>query len=236
MAYKLFTREERDRQAFEKYVITPMQTLRINIDQALAGLRIYLGLNPDAGQGGNSDRPHYVPDEARIVIPDLHWGVAGETGAQAALAAFFHEFGHHLHFKYVGEDSTQNPRWQEWAKLTGQTLDFTYKDDWGYPRRYSQEAFANDVQLTLNNAHDVPTQIRRLRWYARLWGQEWRPRIELLVGEREAFVCGRKVALDVPPIILKDRTLVPIRFVAEYLGCEVDWQPKDGYPRTVIIQ
>jgi N-acetylmuramoyl-L-alanine amidase len=34
---------------------------------------------------------------------------------------------------------------------------------------------------------------------------------------------GQKVDSDVPPIIYNDRTLVPIRFVANYLDAEVDW-------------
>jgi rhodanese-related sulfurtransferase len=35
-----------------------------------------------------------------------------------------------------------------------------------------------------------------------------------------------KVSLDVPPLILQGRTLVPIRFVAEQLGAEVLWNAK----------
>lgn len=40
------------------------------------------------------------------------------------------------------------------------------------------------------------------------------------------------IELDVPPVIIADRTLVPVRAVAESFDCDVDW---DGDSRTVII-
>ncbi|MCL2146840.1 MAG: copper amine oxidase N-terminal domain-containing protein [Synergistaceae bacterium] len=33
----------------------------------------------------------------------------------------------------------------------------------------------------------------------------------------------RIVDMDVEPILFNDRTMIPIRFVAEALGCTVDW-------------
>ena len=49
----------------------------------------------------------------------------------------------------------------------------------------------------------------------------------MYVSEAGAFVDGRFVLLDVPPVIENNRTLVPVRFVIESLGCEVEWLP-DG--------
>lgn len=37
-------------------------------------------------------------------------------------------------------------------------------------------------------------------------------------------VNGRLIQPEVPPIIINDRTMVPLRFVAEALGAQVDWQ------------
>ena len=37
---------------------------------------------------------------------------------------------------------------------------------------------------------------------------------------------------DVKPIIVNDRTMLPLRFVAESLGCEVGW---DNDTRTITI-
>lgn len=48
-------------------------------------------------------------------------------------------------------------------------------------------------------------------------------KIILTINEIEAIVFGKVVVNDVPPIIRNDRTMLPIRFVAENLGATVDW-------------
>jgi len=50
------------------------------------------------------------------------------------------------------------------------------------------------------------------------------PFILLIIGNPTAMVSGRLVGLDVAPEILNGRTMVPLRFVVETLGYEVDWQ------------
>lgn len=57
--------------------------------------------------------------------------------------------------------------------------------------------------------------------------------IELPVGAEYAKINGEYVQLDAPAKILNDRTMVPIRFVAEALGCEVEWLAKE---KTVVIR
>ena len=47
--------------------------------------------------------------------------------------------------------------------------------------------------------------------------------IILPVGSRVATVNGQNVTLDVPAKIVNSRTLVPLRFVSESLGAQVDW-------------
>jgi len=47
--------------------------------------------------------------------------------------------------------------------------------------------------------------------------------IILVIGKKEAEVNGDVVKLDVPPMIQKGRTLVPIRFVSESFGAEVGY-------------
>ncbi len=47
--------------------------------------------------------------------------------------------------------------------------------------------------------------------------------IQLVINNKTATVNGKQVALDVPSRIINDRTMVPLRFVAENSGCQVDW-------------
>lgn len=56
--------------------------------------------------------------------------------------------------------------------------------------------------------------------------------VTLVVNYPRGDVNGKDVTLDVPPMIINGRTMVPVRFVAEALGCEVNW---DGSSQTVII-
>ncbi len=56
--------------------------------------------------------------------------------------------------------------------------------------------------------------------------------IILRLGSREARVGDRIVTLDVPPLALRGRTFVPLRFVSEALGARVDWEERT---RTVLI-
>ena len=48
-------------------------------------------------------------------------------------------------------------------------------------------------------------------------------RIEMPIDSTRATIDGQPVTLDAPAVIYQSRTLVPLRFVAEALGCEVSW-------------
>lgn len=54
----------------------------------------------------------------------------------------------------------------------------------------------------------------------------------LWVGRGEARIDGAPVPIDVPPIIANGRTLVPLRFAAESLGAEVQWNEND---QTILL-
>jgi len=56
--------------------------------------------------------------------------------------------------------------------------------------------------------------------------------MRLRIGDRTAVVDGRDVPLDVPPMILRGTTMVPLRFISENLGARVDWLPDQ---QTVYI-
>ena len=56
--------------------------------------------------------------------------------------------------------------------------------------------------------------------------------IKLTIGEDTAYVNGEANKLLVPAEIKNSRTMVPLRFVSEALGAQVDW---DGETKTVTI-
>uniref|UniRef100_UPI000481B308 stalk domain-containing protein n=1 Tax=Desulfovirgula thermocuniculi TaxID=348842 RepID=UPI000481B308 len=57
--------------------------------------------------------------------------------------------------------------------------------------------------------------------------------VRLVIGQGTAYVNERPVSLDVPGKIINGRTMVPLRFIGESLGAEVNW---DGTTRTVIVR
>lgn len=57
-------------------------------------------------------------------------------------------------------------------------------------------------------------------------------KIEQKIGKTVAIVNDQEVTFDVPAIINSGRTMVPVRFVSEALGANVEW---NGTTRTVII-
>jgi len=56
--------------------------------------------------------------------------------------------------------------------------------------------------------------------------------VQLPIGSRSATVNGRTVILDVPAQIIGGSTMVPLRFLSEAMGSEVEW---DNATRTVMI-
>lgn len=57
--------------------------------------------------------------------------------------------------------------------------------------------------------------------------------ITLTVDSEKASIGTEEVTLDSVPVIIEGRTLVPVRFICEAMGCMVDW---DGEKRLVLIK
>ena len=47
--------------------------------------------------------------------------------------------------------------------------------------------------------------------------------VELWIGKRTAFVNGWEFVLDAEPQMVNDRTMIPLRFITEKLGCKIAW-------------
>ncbi len=99
--------------------------------------------------------------------------------------------------------------------------------------------FPDQKPIIRNNRTLVP-----IRFVAESLGYEvdWNPadhtavidngRIILYIGSNQAIIDGRQVELDVASELIADRTMVPLRVIAETLGCTVDWF---GTNSTVLI-
>ena len=56
--------------------------------------------------------------------------------------------------------------------------------------------------------------------------------IRLSIGEMTAYINGEEIELNTPPQLMNNRTMVPLRFIAESLGANVEWVPQT---RSVVI-
>ena len=57
-------------------------------------------------------------------------------------------------------------------------------------------------------------------------------KISMKIGDATMYVNGRAIALDSPPCVIDDRTLVPVRAIAESFGINVEW---DGATSSVYL-
>ena len=57
--------------------------------------------------------------------------------------------------------------------------------------------------------------------------------VKLKIGSTEAYIDHDEKTLDVPATVISDRTMVPVRFISEAYGSEVEW---NGDTKTVVIK
>lgn len=62
--------------------------------------------------------------------------------------------------------------------------------------------------------------------------ERWGVVMKMTVGSNVFYLDDKVIELDVPAQIINDRTLVPVRAIAESLNCDVTW---DAFTRSVII-
>lgn len=47
--------------------------------------------------------------------------------------------------------------------------------------------------------------------------------ISLSIGSKKIYINDKRKTMDIAPVIIGGRTLVPVRFIAEAFDCEVEW-------------
>lgn len=211
---------------FTKYYFPLWQRAGFTWDM-FPDLDIYININPSGGQGfTNANREHYSPSEpyvyatmqTREEIENL--GVSFDVLIKALPSSIFHEIGHHIHYKFgTMKDSSF---WEKAQELSGGRIgrDFKEQTKGGYWKIQAHEDFANYfdaiIKRKINNEGF-------LDWIAELVGVNRVKVIELTIGSNEVTINGIKEEIDTEPIIHKDRTLVPLRFIAEELGMTVKY-------------
>ena len=73
---------------------------------------------------------------------------------------------------------------------------------------------------------------KTINLYAK-WIEAPKAEILLTIGKKTATVNGETITNDVAPVIVNDRTMLPIRFIAEALGATVGW---DKATKTATIE
>lgn len=96
---------------------------------------------------------------------------------------------------------------------------------------YTFDGWYQDQELT--QPFDFATKIKKsVSLYAKWVKNAPEVKLVLTIGEKDATVNGETKSNDVAPVIVNDRTMLPIRFVAEAMGATVLW---DDETRTVTV-
>lgn len=104
----------------------------------------------------------------------------------------------------------------------------------------SKNAVVNEEKVILDVAPFITNEGRTLvpvRFVSEVMGDDikWKAdnrqvivakNIVLQINNKKALVSGKEKTMDVAPIISNGRTMVPIRFISEKLGYDVNWDEK----------
>ncbi len=244
---KIYFSEPQHYSKFNNIILKSLQNHNIDHNKVFPDLEIYIGLNPtyddylknpqnyNVNFINNIKRPHFTYEtlnpltRPKIIRPlleepqlqDMNYNIYLESQIHTIL----HEMGHYLHMKYLNLNMDSN--WLKWSKLINKKLDFQLTiGNNNYPHKISHEDFAKSVSLMIWQDN---IDFKLKQFYFGLWGQKLVEEkmseriIELWIGKSEAKVNGKVVKLDVPPQIINNRTMIPLRFVSESLGYEVEW-------------
>lgn len=95
------------------------------------------------------------------------------------------------------------------------------------PENPTKEGFSfagwyTDKELTVK--FDFATKIAKSTTLYAKWKETPEFTLVLTIGQKEALINGVSKSNDVAPVIVNERTMLPIRFIAEELGAKVDWE------------
>lgn len=141
------------------------------------------------------------------------------------------------------------------ATFDGRTVSFTVKSR-PYPQATNSTPNQPKISVRIKGVlqeYDQPPVIINGRTYVPLRGifealgakVDWNEKLKTITATRRgavtirltvdsviAFINGGQITMDQPPILINNRTMVPVRFVARTMRYRVDW---DEDSRTVLI-
>ena len=91
---------------------------------------------------------------------------------------------------------------------------------------YTFEGWYTDKDFI--TAYDFESKVTNSFTLYAKWEDIKKSQIILTIGKKEALVFGEVKENDVAPQIVKDRTMLPIRFIAEALGANVEWNGNES--------
>ena len=104
-------------------------------------------------------------------------------------------------------------------KVTIDGKEMAFTDDLGYPMEYNDR-----IMIPFRQVFGVfgwtPTYMEDTETVMAISGNRF---MAMQIGSKDYHVDGKKIPFDTAPMIVNDRTLVPIRLVAEAMGYGVDW-------------
>lgn len=141
-------------------------------------------------------------------------------GTKFAYSTPVHELGHAFVDRYL-----KGKWWEEYAGLAPSRVPDCAAEDFrfifGGPRAREENHKERGGRPTAEDLENVV----RIFMGALLDGMERREplSITLRIGDPSLIVNGKRVLMDAEPFIKNGRTFVPVRFIAEALGCSVEW-------------
>lgn len=113
-------------------------------------------------------------------------------------------------------------------KLSPRVFEFDYKD-------LKADLDLNTNSLTINEMGDNPTFIAKIgnKETSLNLSDKNKKSINMFIDKKDYLINGEKKKMDVAPFIQDERTMVPLRFIAEGFGAEVNWNEET---KTAIIK
>jgi hypothetical protein len=215
---------------FEAYPtgVTGYLSIVDNPDQALGGTVTRLDYDFSKGMGTTAAYIRFAGNGIEINqgVKGLMLDVYGNQGKQWLRAEIEDRNGNILRY-----DLTNNVDWSGWRGLY---LDLE-NEDLTYPlklrRIYVVSTEAQREQIAISGSL-LFNNLRFIYTHKDVSDELEDKILELIVGKKEILVNDVVQEIDVAPVIVNNRTLVPLRFISEALGASVLW---DNSTKNVTV-